>query len=101
MAAADARLPATIGYVLFGCGLSVFLPLQATFTMQLLPRPDRHGRDLGVLNLANTLPSVIATLLTAGLVPRYGFAALLWTLAALAILGAGCVLMVRSDRQSA
>lgn len=101
MAAADARPLATAGYLLFGCGLSVFLPLQATFSMQLLPRRDRHGRDLGLLNLANTLPSVVATLLAAGLVPRFGYSGLLWALAAAAVIAGGCVFLVRCDRQGA
>jgi MFS family permease len=99
MATAGSPRVAGTGYVLFGCGLSVFLPMQATFAMQLLPRPDRHGRDLGILNLANTVPAVVATLLTVGLVPLYGYPALLWTLATAAALAGGCVLLVRDDRQ--
>lgn len=99
MACATTRPPATAGYVLFACGLSVFLPIQATFTMQLLTRPERHGRDLGVLNLANTLPSVIAPLLAVGLVPSYGYHGLLWTLAAAVALAGLCVFLVRYDRQ--
>lgn len=99
MAGAVARPPATFGYVLFACGLSAFLPIQATFTMQLLTRPERHGRDLGVLNLANTLPSVIAPLLAVGLVPSYGYHGLLWTLAAAVGMAGLCVFLVRCDRQ--
>lgn len=101
MAVADGRTGATLGYLLFGCGLSVFLPLQATFAMQLLPSPGRRGRDLGLLNLANTLPSVIAPLLAAGLVPLHGYPGLLWALAGGAAAAGACVLAVRSDRQRA
>lgn len=100
MAGAEARAAASAGYVLFGCGLSVFLPLQATFAMQLLPSRRRHGRDLGLLNLANTAPSAIAPLLAIGLVPRYGYPGLLGVLAAAPALAGACVLLVRCDRQA-
>nr|AGU11728.1 Major Facilitator Superfamily [uncultured organism] len=101
MAVAPGREQATAGYILFGCGMSIFLPLQATFAMQLLPRRHRHGLDLGILNLANTLPAIGATLLTAGLVPTYGYPALLWTLSAAVTLAGACVLLVRGDAQVA
>lgn len=101
MAVAPGREQATVGYVLFGCAMSIFLPLQATFAMQLLPRRHRHGLDLGILNLANTLPAIVATLLTAGLVPAYGYPALLWTLSAAVTLAGACVLLVRGDAQVA
>ena len=101
MAVARTSSLAGVGYLLFGGGMSVFLPLHATFVMQLLPRRDRHGRDLGLLNLANTVPQVAATLLTATLVPRYGYATLLALLAGGAAFAGSCVFLVRGDRQGA
>jgi MFS family permease len=100
MASADARGLATAGYLLFGCGLSVFLPVEAAFAMQLLPSRARHGRDLGLLNLANTLPSVAAPLLAVGLVPSYGYPGLLLVLAFGLALAAVSVLRVSCDQQA-
>jgi len=99
MAAGSAQLPVAAGFLLFALGLAVFLPLQATFAMQLLPRPDRRGRDLGLLNLANTLPAVVGPLLAATLVPGHGFSVLLWMLAGGTAVAGGCAMAVCCDRQ--
>lgn len=94
-------LPSAIGYGLFGCASAVFLSLHSGFAMQFLPSPARRGRDLGVLNLTNTLPAIIAPLLTIWLVPGRGFEALLALLAGLMLLASLCTLLVRHDAQAA
>ena len=91
---------AVIGYVLFASANNVFLALHSAFAMQFLPSPSRRGRDLGVLNLTNTLPAIIAPLLAILLVPGRGFGLLLGLLAGLTVLSAGCVLLLRHDRQT-
>lgn len=80
--------PATAiaGYVVFGLSTSVFLALHSAQTLRVLPRPDRRGRDLGVFNLTNTVPSLVMPWLTLALVPVFGFAALFVVLAVLAVL---------------
>lgn len=95
--ASTAAFPAqAAGFVLFACSSAVFLPLHASYSMQLLPSPAHRGRDLGILNLANTLPSVIAPGLTLWLVPEHGFALLLGLLAVAVLVAGGCILLVRS-----
>ena len=81
------------GYVLFGFASSVFLALHAAQTLRLLPRPDRRARDLGVFNLANTVPSLLMPWLAMGLVPQLGYPALFLLLAALS---AAAGLLLRS-----
>lgn len=94
-------LPSAIGYGLFGCASAVFLSLHSGFAMQFLPSPTRRGRDLGVLNLTNTLPAIVAPLLALWLVPGRGFAGLLAVLAGLMLLASLCTLLVRHDAQAA
>lgn len=94
------RHVATIGYVLFGTGSAAFLALHSSFAMQFLPSPERRGRDMGVLNLANTLPAILAPLLAIWLVPGRGFTLLLALLTALTLLAAACVMLVRRDGQA-
>jgi len=92
---------AVIGYGLFGCATAVYLALHSAYSMQLLPSPYRRGRDLGILNLTNTLPSIVAPLLAIWLIPRQGFGLPLALLAALLVLSALLVAFVRSDSQAA
>lgn len=94
-----AALPVAIaGYALFGCASSIFLALQSVYTMQLLPSPDHRGRDLGLFNLTNTLPSFLAPVLAVTLVSGESFAVLMGTLALLTLLSAVLIALVRSER---
>lgn len=80
-------LPAAIAtYAVFGIASSVFLALHSAQTLRVLPRSDRRGRDLGLFNLTNTLPSLIMPWLALALVPSFGFSGLFLVFALLALL---------------
>ncbi|MFN3932958.1 MAG: MFS transporter [Brevundimonas sp.] len=83
------------GYGLFAVGSAIFLALQSTFAMQLLPSPGHRGRDLGVLNLTNTLPSILGPGLAYVVLGSGGFQSLLLILAGLAGLAALLMGLVR------
>lgn len=83
------------GYGLFAAGTAIFLALQSTYAMQLLPSPEHRGRDLGVLNLTNTLPSILGPGLAYAAWGVGGFRPLLILLAGLAVLAAGLIGLVR------
>lgn len=93
MALAPDKIAAMLAYGLFGSSSAVFLALHSAQTLRILPRPDRRGRDLGLFNLANTVPSLIMPWLTMALVPWAGFPALLGLLA---VLSAAAGLMLRN-----
>jgi len=84
---------AAAAYVLFAIAQAVFLALQQTYVMQLLPAPNHRGRDLGILNLTNTLPSILGPALAFVLISGSGFRGLMLVLAGLAL--AAGVLMGR------
>lgn len=87
------NLPLAIaGYVAFGLASSVFLALHTSQTLRVLPRPHTRGRDLGIFNLTNTVPSLIMPWLTMAIVPAYGFEALFLLLAALATIASALLL---------
>jgi MFS family permease len=86
MAFASGINSAIIGYVLFGTAAAVFLSLHSAQTLRVLPNSKRRGRDLGLFNLTNTLPSLIMPWLTLMLVPLFGFSALFALLAVLAVI---------------
>lgn len=86
MAVASGRDMAVAGYIMFGISTSVFLALHSAHTLRVLPDSTRRGRDLGLFNLTNTIPSLAVPALTLALVPTLGFAALFAVLAALAVI---------------
>lgn len=85
-------------FAIYAIGSSVFLALQAAFAMQLLPDPRHRGRDLGLLNLANTLPALLGPLLAWQLATPRDFAPLMLVLAALTLGGGALILVARGRR---
>ncbi len=77
-------VPAAAGYVLFATGVGLFLALQGAYAMQLLVTPEHRGRDMGVLNLTNTIPALIAPSLAFAMAGEGDFQPLLLVLTALA-----------------
>jgi MFS family permease len=98
MALAQSWTQAAIAFATYSCGWSIFLALHAGFAMQLLPNPRRRGRDLGLLNLTNTLPQLVGPALTWWLATPHDFDAALLTAAALTACGALLILTVRGRR---
>ncbi|MGE5953564.1 MAG: MFS transporter [Qipengyuania vulgaris] len=94
MALSNGLEGAIAGYVVFGLSTSVFLALHSSQTLRILPRPETRGRDLGVFNLTNTVPSLIMPWLTLSLVPLFGFSGLFLVLAILATLAAALLITV-------
>ncbi len=87
----DDPLLAIAGYAVFSLASSMFLALHSAQTLRVLPHSNRRGRDLGLFNLTNTLPSLIMPGITLALVPSLGFRALFVLLAMLAF-GASALL---------
>lgn len=86
MSIAGSAAIALIGYGLFGLSITVFLSLHTSQTLRVLPSARHRGRDLGIFNLTNTIPSLIMPWLALLLVPNFGYASLFALLAALAAL---------------
>ena len=86
MAGADSAAMGIAGFAIFAVLTSAFLSLHTSQTLRVLPRPQTRGRDLGIFNLTNTVPSLIMPWLALALVPVFGFEALFLLLAGLASL---------------
>jgi MFS family permease len=98
MAFARGSTTGAVAFLVYTAGLSVFVALHAGFAMQLLPSSRHRGRDLGLLNLANTLPSLLGPPLTWALASPQDFSALMLTLAALTLCGGIGMLGVKAWR---
>jgi MFS family permease len=90
---------AMIGAGLLGVGYGCFLSVDQALATQVLPDPAAHGKDLGIMNIATTVPQAIAPLLGALIVAYAGGFVVLYVVAGLTSLaGALAVAPIRMVR---
>ncbi len=88
---------ALVGAVVFGIGYGVYLSVDLALCTQVLPDPAASGRDLGLVNVAVTLPAVFAPFLGSLLVSfGGGYPTLYAVAAAVCLLGSLLVRRIRS-----
>jgi MFS family permease len=86
-------------FAIFGAGFGLYTTVDIALVTQVLTSRRDAGRDLGLINLANTIPQMLAPLLGLWLVGALGVYAALYLVAAVAAAaGGGLVLGVRSVR---
>ncbi|WP_431710288.1 MFS transporter [Glutamicibacter uratoxydans] len=89
MAAAPNFAVAIGGAVLLGIGFGAFLAVDYALLTQVLPHADSRAKDLGVINVANSLPQVFAPLIAWLSVSWLGGYATLFICAAVVALAGG------------
>lgn len=77
-----------------GLGFGVYLSVDFALMTEVLPAASDRGKDLGVINIANSLPQVLAPVLAAPIVTYLGGYPVLYVLSA-AVGVAGSVLVYR------
>jgi MFS family permease len=86
-------------FLVYGVGYGFFTTVDAALITEVLPSDQDIGRDLGLSNLANTLPQMLAPLLGAALLhDGAGYPWLYLAAAAAAAFGGVTVLAVRGAR---
>lgn len=96
MGLAPGLATALAAYACFSLAASLFLALHSAQTLRVLPKPQSRGRDLGIFNLTNTVPSLVMPALTLAMVPAFGFSGLFLVLSGLT--GLACLLLVTAPR---
>lgn len=82
-----------------GLGYGMYMAVDQALNVDVLPEPENAGKDLGILNLANTLGQVIAPIVTSSLVVGTGSYAALFPMAMGAVLlGALVIMFIRKAR---
>jgi len=88
-----------VAAALIGLGYGCFMSVDQALATQVLPDPASHGKDLGIMNIAQAVPQAIAPLIGAVLVASLGgFTGLYLVSAACAVAGAFAVTRVRGVR---
>ncbi|GAA4071782.1 MFS transporter [Nonomuraea soli] len=86
-----------IGAAVLGIGFGVYMSVDNALVTQVLPAADGRAKDLGVINIANSGPQVVAPVIAGPIVAGLGgYPVLFLTSAALVLLGAGLVWKIRS-----
>ena len=82
-----------------GIGFGAYLGIDIALITQLLPSANSHGKDLGMINIANSLPQIVGTTVAALVITFFHSYTILFVLAAIiASLGAVLVRQIKSVR---
>lgn len=76
-----------------GLGYGIYMAVDQALNVDVLPNPDEAGKDLGILNLANTLGQVIAPIVTSSIVVATGGYFLVFPVAMAAVIAGAVVIM--------
>jgi MFS family permease len=86
-----------VAAAVLGAGYGTYLAVDAALVTQVLPAVGDRGKDLGVVNIANSAPQVMAPALAAPIVHSLGgYPALYLLTAAVTLLGGVFVYRIRS-----
>jgi MFS family permease len=88
-----------VAAALLGTGYGVYMAVDTALVTQVLPAAADRGKDLGIVNIANAAPQVLAPALAAPVVAGLGGYPMLYALTAVVtVAGAVLVLPIRSVR---
>jgi MFS family permease len=88
-----------VAAALLGIGYGVYMAVDTALVTEVLPAATDRGKDLGIVNIANAAPQVLAPALAAPIVAGLGGYPVLYSLTAVVTLaGAVLVLPIRSVR---
>lgn len=91
---------ALIGAVLLGSAFGVYTSVDFALITQVLPKAANRAKDLGVINIAGSLPQVLAPLVAAGIITSFadkvtGYRVLFLTAATVGLIGSALVYRIR------
>ncbi|MDP5226797.1 MULTISPECIES: MFS transporter [Arthrobacter] len=85
-----------VGASVLGIGFGAYLAVDFALITQVLPNPEDRGKDLGVINIANSLPQVIAPAIAWPFVTLWGgYLSLYVAAAVIGLLGAVFVVRIK------
>ncbi|MFE2287157.1 MFS transporter [Streptomyces sp. NPDC059443] len=88
---------AVVASLILGLGFGVYTSVDFALLTDVLPTAEDRGKDLGVINIANALPQVLAPVIAAPVVTHLGGYTALYALAGgLALVGSVLVRRIRS-----
>ena len=93
LAFVQTRTGVTIAAVLFGLGFGVYLAVDIALITEVLPSASDRGKDLGILNVANTLPQVLVPIVAALTINAFHNYTVLFAIVAVAAVLSGLLVL--------
>ena len=88
---------AVIGASILGVGFGIYTAVDFAMITEVLPSADDRAKDLGVINIANALPQVLAPAVAAGVLGLgLGYSTLYVVAAGVSVLGSILVVNIKS-----
>lgn len=88
---------ALVGAVILGVGFGIYTAVDFAMITEVLPSADDRAKDLGVINIANALPQVLAPVVAAGVLGLdFGYSTLYVLAACFSVLGSVLVVNIKS-----
>lgn len=87
---------AAVGAFCLGLGYGVYLAVDQALITQVLPTAADRARDLGVINIANTAPQIIAPMIAGAIVVGLGYPALFGATAIVMVVAGVLVRFIKS-----
>jgi len=90
-----------VAEVVMGLAYGVYSAVDTALVVDVLPNPDKPGKDLGVINIANSLPQSLAPaagLILLGVGDGQNYTAMLWGAGLIALIGAIVIIPIRKVR---
>ncbi len=88
---------AFVGAAILGVGFGIYTAVDFAMITQVLPSADDRAKDLGVINIANALPQVLAPVVAAGVLGLdLGYSTLYVLAACFSVLGSVLVVNIKS-----
>lgn len=87
-----------IAFIIGGLGYGVFQSVDSVLMSEVLPSQKTFAKDLGIVNIAVTLPQTLAPALAGAIVLTAGYAWLFPAAIALSLIGAFAVVPIKSVR---
>ena len=92
-------VPAFIAMTAIGAlGFGIYGPVDVALVTELLPSKNSFAKDLGIVNIASSLPNLIAPIVAGVIISLSGYATIFPVASGLAIAGAFCVAFIRTAR---
>ncbi|WP_138444120.1 MFS transporter [Sinomonas susongensis] len=78
-------MPTPVGILLYavvaGVGFGSYMAVDVALVVDVLPNPDHAAKDLGVINIANNIPQMLAPIINAALISVFGYSSIfVWSI---------------------